>query len=525
MIIMKKLFIYIITAITLTSCEKFLDKTPSEGGIESFSDASQFDALLNEIRITRNRYEWNHAILASDDLHFHPDFQTANPSGYQQREAFNIWNEAELRNQTGPTNGFIGPFTYMYTFNYITDRIDGPSIGGSDLLKKQVKAEAMFFRALYYFCMAVQYTMHPALNNGEYPGLGYKNTISTTPETYNDRKTVKYTFDKILEDLKASEAMLLEVGKTDFNIRQPWRPTVVTVQSLRARVELYMGNYQTAFQYAKKAYDAYNFLYDMNNTTLFTMVNRGTVQTETVNGVTYSVFPQSPAILTNAGNTVDPESNSFYYYKEAYFRFTCQLAAANKLPPSQDLYNLYDTADLRKKIWYDNNMNINTASLFKPSRKDQLVSKSYMKHATSITGSGYLLAVTVPEIMLILAECRARGAGDGENASVILKQLRKTRFPATYADKIGGTLKDVKDERRRELSFTMRWYDLKRYNALDNDNIVIRKLGRRDVYQLSSDLVTWVLQPNAPAYALPIPQVEVDLLGWKQNEYGGVSAQ
>jgi hypothetical protein len=522
---MKKTILYLLFVLALTGCEKFLEKTPSEGGIESFNDASQFDALLNEIRITRNRYEWNHAILGSDDLHFHPDFQTANPSAYQQREALNIWNEDEMKGITGTANGFMGPFTYMYTFNYITDRIDDPSIGGSQLLKKQVKAEAMFFRALYYFTMSVQFCMHPGLNNGEYPGLGYKNTISTAPETYNDRKTIKYTLGKVIEDLKEAESMLVEVGRTDFNIRQPWRVTAVSVQALRARVELYNGNYAIAFAYAKKAYDAYSFLYDMKNTTLFTMVNRGTLQTETVNGVTYSCFAQSPAIVTNASNTSDPESNSQYYYKEAYFRFTSQLSALNKMPPSQDLYNMYDTSDLRKKIWYDNNMNINSSSLFKASRKDQLVSKSYMKHATGQTGSGYLLGVTVPEIMLILAECRARGAGDGQDASVILKELRKTRFPSNYADKIGGSLKEVKDERRRELAFTMRWYDVKRYNALDNDNVIIKKLGRRDVYQLSSDLVTWVLAPNAPAYALPIPQVEVDLLGWKQNEYGGVSAQ
>jgi starch-binding outer membrane protein, SusD/RagB family len=214
-----------------------------------------------------------------------------------------------------------------------------------------------------------------------------------------------------------------------------------------------------------------------------------------------------------------------YWYKEAYYRAVCQLAAMNKMPPSQDLYSLYDTADLRKKRYYDNNLNINTASLFPPRRKDELVSKSYMKYALNNFGSGYILGVTVPEIMLILAECRARGAGDGENASVILKELRKRRFPTGYADKIGGSLQEVKDERRRELAFVMRWYDVKRYNALDNANIVIKKLGRRDVYQLNSDQVTWLLAPNAPAYALPIPEVEVQYLGWPQNEYGGVSIQ
>jgi hypothetical protein len=105
---------------------------------------------------------------------------------------------------------------------------------------------------------------------------------------------------------------------------------------------------------------------------------------------------------------------------------------------------------------------------------------------------------------------------------MILRELRRTRFPTGTVDNIGGTLKEVKEERRRELAFTMRWFDLKRYNALDNDGIVVSKLARKDVFSLNSEFVQHELAPNAPAYALPIPQVEIDLLGWKQNEYSGV---
>ena len=94
---MRNIFLIILIAFFSTGCEKFLDKSPSEGGISGFTSVDQFDALLNEIRVTRNRYEWNHAILGSDDCHFHPDFQTANPAIYQQREAQNVWNEADLK--------------------------------------------------------------------------------------------------------------------------------------------------------------------------------------------------------------------------------------------------------------------------------------------------------------------------------------------------------------------------------------------------------------------------------------------
>lgn len=520
---MKKILIIIVAIILFnTGCKKFLDETPSEGGLVGFNHVNQFDALLNDFQLTRNRFEWKTAILASDDCFFHPDWQTASPSTYQQSEAFNVWNQNELRGLIANT-GFQRAWSQMYTFNYITDKIDDVSIAGSDVLKKQVKAEAMFFRAFTYFNLVVEYCMHPGLNSGQYPGLAYKNTISTDPSTYIDRKTISFTMEGILNDLNNAEQLLNESGKADFNINQPWRVTTVTVQAMRARVELYLGNYTKAFAYAKKAYSAYSFLYDMNNTSQFNMVNRTTISNFSCNGVPTAVTSQSPAILTNSNSVTDP--NSLWNYKENYFRYVSQLAAASKLPPSQDLYNLYDTADLRKKKFYDNNMNSVNAP-FTPCRKDEIISKSYMKNAIQATRSGYSLGMSVPEIMLIMAECRARGAGDGENASIILKELRKKRFPIGYIDNIGGSLKEVKDERRRELAFVMRWYDLKRYNGLDNDNITISKLGRRDVYQLNSENVTYRLSPNGAAYALPIPEIEITLLnGWQQNEFGGVSYQ
>ena len=88
-----------------------------------------------------------------------------------------------------------------------------------------------------------------------------------------------------------------------------------------ARVYLYLGNYQKAFENAKKAFAVYNFLYDLNNTTLFSMVNFGAVQTEVYNGVTYSAQPQYPAISAD-NNSSNPNGNSNYWYKKAYFRFS-----------------------------------------------------------------------------------------------------------------------------------------------------------------------------------------------------------
>jgi hypothetical protein len=527
----KKIIFAALCIISFSSCEKFLDTSPQEGGIQKFSTVQQYDALLNQFRITRNRIEWANTIMASDDCQYDPDWQIFGSANIlnstQQWSAYSTWNQDQYKSQFGSGSGAI-PFqltyAYMYEFNYIIETIDNPEIAGSDILRKQVKGEAKFWRGFYHFLLAVEFCMHPELNGGKYPGIGYRNSISPTNTGVETRNTVAFTFENILKDLKDAEIAISEAGKVNINTLEPWRISAPAVQATLARVYLYLGNYKEAFENARKAYASYNFLYDLKDLAKFAMKDLLPVQTETYNGVTYTVTPRYPAIIDD-NSTVNPASNSPYWYKEAYFRAVSQFGAIQKAPPTQALYDMYDTADLRKKVYYDNNININTASSLPPRYKDQLISKNYQKNAASRTNSGFILGVTVPEIMLIMAECRARGAGDGQDASVILKTLRANRFPAGYVDKIGGTLTDVKNERRRELAMLFRWHDLKRYNALDKAGIIISKRGFNDPFNLNSGIVTYRLEPNAPAYALPILQSEVELLKWEQNEYSGVTKQ
>jgi hypothetical protein len=526
---MKNKILLIILIFSMIGCQDYLDISPQEGGIAIFDDAKQYDALLNSIQITRNRVEWANSIVASDDCEFGPEWQgivaASSLANIQRWEAYSTWNEAYFKSQGGVTSfvPFQSTYSNMYTLNHIIITIDDAKVSGDANFKKKLKAEAKFWRGLYHFLLAVEYCMHPSLNGGNYPGIGYRTTVNSLNTGVEARNTVKFTFDNILKDIEEAKKELTETGEVSFNPNTPWRVSVPTTESLLARIYLYLGDYKKAFDNAKSAYNSYKYLYDLNNQTLFAQ-RASPAQNETFNGVNYAVTPTYPAIAADANTTLST-SHNIQWYKEAYFRFPSQTAAQPKMVPTKELYDSYEAADLRKKVYYDNNSMISISNYLPPRYKDQLISKNYMKNATTTAQSGYILGVTVPEIMLILAECRARNAGDGENASIILKQLRKNRFPTTYVDNIGSTLDEVKAERRRELAMVFRWHDLKRYNALDNANITVTKRGRLDPLDFNSPVFTFKLAPNAPAYALPIIQREVDYLGWQQNEYGGVTRQ
>lgn len=510
------------------SCEKFLDKNPSEGGISKFSHVDQYDALLNNFRITRNRVEWSNAIMASDDFSLDPSYQINvginSIQLVQQWEGYSSWNRNQYTTHLGASSSFV-PFqsTYssMYDFNFIINTVDQSDIAGSATVKTQVKGEAKFWRAFYHFLLAVEYCMHPSLQGGTTPGIGYRNSITPSNTGVESRNTVVYTFEQIVKDLEEAEQDLIAVGKVELNTLEPWRISATAVRAQLARTHLYLGNYEKAFTYARLAYDDYHFLYDMNDQSKFSLKNLAPVQTEVYNGSTYSVTPQYVAI-TDDNSPENPNSHSNFYYKEAYFRFVSQVGTIAKMPPSKELYDSYESQDLRKKIYLDNNLGINNTSWLPSRFKDQLMAKSYSKNAANRTSMGYILGVTVPEIILIMAECRARGFGSQEDASYLLQLLRSKRFPAGYTDQVAGSIQEVKAERRRELAMVFRWFDLKRYNALDDANIVIQKKARLDPYQVSSAVKTVKLLPNAEAYALPIFQTELELLKWPQNGPSGV---
>ena len=124
---------------------------------------------------------------------------------------------------------------------------------------------------------------------------------------------------------------------------------------------------------------------------------------------------------------------------------------------------------------------------------------------------------TVAEMNLIIAECRARD-NDVNGAMERVNALRKNRIEKSVyqdltASSPGVALKKVLQERRREMPFSIRWYDLKRLNATDPENQVTVK---RNFYKTNGTVVLpndglmeYVLEPNSRHYAIPIGVDEI----------------
>ena len=121
------------------------------------------------------------------------------------------------------------------------------------------------------------------------------------------------------------------------------------------------------------------------------------------------------------------------------------------------------------------------------------------------------VGLNVPEMYLIRAETNAR-LGNKSEAINDLNTLRSKRYRTgtlVLYDANNYTqdqvLQLVKDERRRELWLRgVRWFDLKRYNSLDNANITIERFFTGD--KLKPGDYGWVM-PIGNKYINQNPEI------------------
>ncbi|NJN26790.1 MAG: RagB/SusD family nutrient uptake outer membrane protein [Cyclobacteriaceae bacterium] len=201
--------------------------------------------------------------LQSDDL-YGGSFFIANEltAGNAEAGAFQVvWNE--LSTGIVPTSNFhvedMWPAFYkvVNTANTIIQEVPNLlDLGESD--KADILGQAYAIRGMVFFDLLRQFGEYDLENSIYGIPLPLEPILSPTKLA---RKTVKQSYDAILEDLGKAEDLLSYSSKRSII-------TLGTVEALLARVYLYRGNYDKAFEYADKVIghnDLYNLLGDYND--------------------------------------------------------------------------------------------------------------------------------------------------------------------------------------------------------------------------------------------------------------------
>lgn len=463
----------VVMCVFVSSCEKYLDEPPSKSSSVLISTTQHLDALLDNYSSMGVEPHGLTRIISTDDIGFTPDLPSNAPTHYGSAVAFfpAVWDRAYMEGNAN--NDWTFQWGRIFTANLILSSLE--KVSGPEADKTRLKSEAHYIRAYAYWILANTYCLPFTNANRDEPGLPLK--LSTSFEEDLTRAPLYRIYELIESDL--AEALKTTRPLSEGGVSQSWRANTAGVNAFAARYYLHRNDYEQAEKYATLSLNAYDVLVDYN--------------TEMGYHTTLTIFPSTYSM-------VDITWKEFTSYRVA--------STFGLIIPSDDLMDLYDKDnDLR----YTYHFVEGGPAYSGVTTADDI---SYSFFGTGNVPSG----TTVAEVLLTKAEALARmdRVPEAMNAVNLLRSRRikaGTAHEFTASDKAVATSK-ILEERRRELPFAMRWFDLRRLNH--NEDPADNKTLTREFYPISitgadtgAPLMTYTLEPGSRKYAIMIPRTDV----------------
>jgi tetratricopeptide (TPR) repeat protein len=443
---LKIIFIGLILSVfTFSACDDYVDIEPKRLAIAE--DYKDVDALLNGATSLSSASPMHEAAQLINDnvIVSNVHLQDLNSNTYR-RAAAGIYQLDDAFYLESETDGhWKGGYEIIANCNYILQILN--ELDQENPLNNQYRGEAQVHRAYAYWVLVNLYGHHFGTNHAANENSGIPILKKHADQTESlKRRTVQEVYDFIIEDLEFAVANL-PIARQSID-----RPHKGAAQALLARVYLHIGNYAKALEYADKALESNSHLHN------------------------YSQLSGAPGFL------LDNEEN-LLMKRGIIPNIRVGWSYSNLLMMSKELEALYDVEnDLR---------------IINHSQKN---SDGYYVYADHDPWSYYFeLGVTVPEIMLIKAEALARDNSSWSTAIDVVNELRSNRFSEDAVSNdlhlLAATnqeeaIQNVLNERRREFHVTgMRFFDIKRLNALHDANI---SLNRNDK-TWSANSINWAL--------------------------------
>jgi len=428
-------------AITLASCRKYVEI--DQLSVRTLKYTSDFRNTMNNNGVLEGNYSY--PILSGDDIEI-TDATRQNSLG---DILGNVYSWAPKYTSDSQSDA---DWDKLYKTIYVCNQVlDGvlTSQGGTEAEKQRIYAEALVHRAYTYLVLV---NMYGKQYNAATASTDLGVPLLTTPNLFTklNRAPVADVYKQILNDLRTSISRLPALA--EYNVR----PAKVSGYAIFAKTYLNMRDFGNAALYADSALALQSGLLDLK---------------------TYENTPGTiPVRLLNPEIIFSKISNVVYQ--------------ATSL--SNDLLTSLGTTDLRYKLFTD------MGSRFRGQFSSSFTGRASTKYLINefVINNG----PTVPEMMLIKAECLAR-AGKTDDAIQIVNNLRIKRFttanyvPLTAAS-ASEALRIVVEEKRREFFGTgTRWFDQKRL-TLDNDFAITKNRSFKGI--------NYTLQPNSNLYLYPI---------------------
>lgn len=388
----------------------------------------------------------------------------------------------------------------VFVANLVLSKL--PDVNGSKDQKQQLEAEAHFVRAYSYFQLSNVYCLPYTDANKNELGLPIK--TSTSFEESIARATLEETWDFMEADLlKAMELTRTLTAKNGYN--RIWRANTAAINGFAARFYLALNDYVTAQAYAQNALDEHNQLRNYNTDMRFSSIPREV--SVYIDGTQQNVSIQYP--YTHDLQTAPDDK--FGWGESYYYRYLNN--SGWNYYPSPELLDLYNKDyDLRYNFHVVENYTYDRGAI-----------GSSGKSAYSYPGyifffkSDILSGPSVPEMILIKAECQIR-QGDFSGGIATANILRAARMDVNAPENVRNlsatsqpeALTKVLEERRREMPFVHRWYDIRRYNNNDDtsDDVIVTRTFypyNASTILIGETPINYTLEKNSRRFARPLP--------------------
>lgn len=499
----------------VSSCDDFFDEVPSRGDNEVINRGEQVKNLFAN----------------SNDFYTPVDFLVASTDDYGMTvDVFDALGYLDVPSLSGMSWAPEGLDVFMsdelwtkqynkiFTANAVINDIDNVT-DVTDEERAEYLAHAHFVRALAYWELANVYCLPYAEENKDALGLPLK--VTTHTDENLSRASIADTYAFIEADLKEA----LKSPRTDVVKGERWLVSQPAAKALMARFYLFKGDYVQAAKYADEALSSQTAtLIDYNQLTTYDIDKGGGYE----NSQEFNDEGNINNILTFC-ETYNYGSNQFVNYQEVYYPQFYTVTATVNLLASSELTDLYDkNNDLRYiNLFVENGLVDYWVYGFNDvCNYHQFSSRNqYGQQMDVFLGA----SPTVAEMYLTKAEALAR-QGNWNDAINVILFLRSKRFVqgsdySLHADNQSEALAEILKERRRELPFVMRWYDIRRfaYNETSEDDIELHRI----FYTIEGGDVDfnttkeYILPVKSKRYAQPILTQEIQRSHGQiqQNQY------
>ncbi|MNL06172.1 SusD family protein [compost metagenome] len=492
---LSKVLFLVTVSLLLFSCKKFLEEAPSKTSSLVVKTTAQLDALLDNQTTffqEENRVQAN----GTDDNEFTVGLYNGGRNVFNTMASIQIatWDTQYLVDDIRDVL-WSNEYKKIFTANLALNNLS--NVTGTDEEKAIIKADAHFIRAYSYWILANTYCLPYTEANKSELGLPIK--TSTSFEEPIERQPLQKVYDLIESDLV--EALKTPVSLTKSGKSRHWRASKAGVNGFASRYYLNRNNYAKAIQHANAALSDYNVLVDYN-----TEMRYGRDGTVGINSGT----PQAQTVTIKYPYTHDNQDQTDMIAWKEFLYFRMLSNGSWWFIPSQQLLSLYDKSnDLRYQYHIVENYSYDRG-MVKPSYDYP----GYVFFFKQWIPSG----PTVAEVLLTKAEAQAR-SNDPSGAMTTLNVLRAKRMkPGVWVNLSAASqddaIKKVLEERRREMPFVQRWFDIRRYNNNDdpNDDVVLTRTfypytGTNVLF--NEPVKTYTLPKDSRKFASPIPKTEI----------------